>query len=136
MKRQRTYYYDYDRHTYRQNRTGRSYAKAVARQQKDQLKHWKLTAVILIVVCILTIAFAMILTTSETRADEQAEVKSYVSYEIQAGDTLWSIASDIYSSQSDIKRCVAEIKMINGISEDLIHAGCHIIVPQIDSAMV
>lgn len=57
-------------------------------------------------------------------------LKSYTSIEIQPGDSLWSIASEhITEEYSSIQDYVMEIKALNGLGDDRIHAGRFLIVP-------
>ena len=56
--------------------------------------------------------------------------KYYVSIRIETGDTLWTIA-DEYVEGFNITKAdyIQEVCQINGISEDNIKAGDHIVVP-------
>ena len=56
--------------------------------------------------------------------------KYYVSIRVESGDTLWTIA-DEYVEGFNITKAdyIQEVCQINGISEDNIKAGDHIVVP-------
>ena len=56
--------------------------------------------------------------------------KYYVSIRVETGDTLWTIA-DEYVEGFNITKAdyIQEVCQINGISEDNIKAGDHIVVP-------
>ena len=49
---------------------------------------------------------------------------------IEAGDSLWSIATEYYSSEfSSIEEYISEINRMNGLKSDTIYAGNYILVP-------
>ncbi len=55
--------------------------------------------------------------------------KYFKSITIEEGDTLWSIASEYMSYEyDDIYEYISELKRMNGLHNDTIHAGCNIIV--------
>ncbi len=56
-------------------------------------------------------------------------VSYYKSIEIEKGDTLWGIAKE-YASQTNltVTEYVSQLKQMNHLGEDTIHAGCHLIV--------
>ena len=53
----------------------------------------------------------------------------YVTYQVQPGDTLWSIASERYPG-SDVRERVGEIEQENGITDPVIVPGESLKVPQ------
>lgn len=55
--------------------------------------------------------------------------KSFVSIEISDGDTLSSIAEQYAISPSYYNSYVEEVKSINNLKGDTIHAGCYLMVP-------
>ena len=66
--------------------------------------------------------------------NEQSEQKFYKSIEIKEGDTLWGIAKeyrgDAYNSIYDY---INEVKSINGLTSDQIHAGQYLTVAYYDT---
>jgi len=60
--------------------------------------------------------------------------KVYKSVEVQAGDSLWSIASDYYNDEythihyDDINDYIKELKSMNSLKDDVIHSGANITV--------
>lgn len=63
-------------------------------------------------------------------ADEAIEYeKSFISIEIEQGDTLTSIAQEYAKSEADYKDYIEEVKCINSIKDDTIHSGCYLLVP-------
>lgn len=62
-------------------------------------------------------------------ASEQIDYeKSFISIEIKAGDTLTSIASEHALSVSEYEDYITEVKQINNLEGDTIHAGCYLMV--------
>lgn len=55
--------------------------------------------------------------------------KSYVSYEIKEGDSLCSVADQFKLPGVKSQDFIAEVKTINNLKNDTIHAGCYIIIP-------
>lgn len=53
----------------------------------------------------------------------------YMSIEIRRGDTLWDIA-EVYAAgtQLSVPEYVARLKQINGLGEDTIHEGRHLVI--------
>lgn len=88
-----------------------------------------LTAGISLVCCI----FAGILLfqgKSPKAAETDTGFKSYTSIEIKSGDSLWSIASEYMTDDYDsIQEYVRDIKSLNGLGSDEIHAGKFLLVP-------
>ncbi|MCI8484887.1 MAG: LysM peptidoglycan-binding domain-containing protein [Lachnospiraceae bacterium] len=65
----------------------------------------------------------------ENKKDTSA-VQYYTSVEIESGDSLWSIASEYMTDDYEsIEAYVEEIKTINGLGDDRIHAGKFLLVP-------
>ena len=64
------------------------------------------------------------------RADESTHYnKSFVSIEIENGETLTSIAEDYAISAAYYTDYIEEVKSINNLKDDTIHAGCYLMVP-------
>ena len=63
-------------------------------------------------------------------ADEAVEYeKSFISIEIEAGDTLTSIAQKYAISEAEYQDYMEEVKSINNIKDDTIHQGCYLLIP-------
>lgn len=57
--------------------------------------------------------------------------REYISIEIEAGDTLWSLAQEYMGvGYSDINDYVDDIKSVNGITSDTIQSGNYLIIPR------
>lgn len=79
---------------------------------------------------VMILAGVIVANSTVSKADTIDNNKYFVSIQIEAGDTLTSIAdeymSDEYGSRDSL---IQEIKTINNIHEDYITAGCYIVVP-------
>lgn len=90
---------------------------------------------ILAVAIIIVVALGILLGTSmnalaSSEKDIASYNKYYVSIRIESGDTLWSIADEYVEGFNLSKEAyIAEVCQINGISENNIQAGDHIVVP-------
>lgn len=63
-------------------------------------------------------------------ADEAIEYeKSFVSIEIEAGDTLTEIAQKYAISKAEYNAYIEEVKSINNLKDDVIHNGCYLLIP-------
>lgn len=63
-------------------------------------------------------------------ADENMQYdKSFVSIEIEEGDTLISIAEEYAISAAQYSDYIEEVKSINNLKSDTIHDGCYLMVP-------
>ncbi len=56
--------------------------------------------------------------------------KCYKSIEIQAGDTLWSIAEEYMTEEYySVEAYVKDVQEINGFNGNRIYEGCYLVVP-------
>ena len=84
----------------------------------------------LTIVSFLLLAILMINNISRVYAGSEAEYdKSYISIEIQEGDTLSSIAEQYAISPAKYKDYIDEVKYTNNLKSDMIHADCYLLVP-------
>jgi len=72
-----------------------------------------------------------LLGTKQSKAsDEQPRYKYYTSIQVENGDTLWAIAEEYMTREyENHAEYIAEIKKLNGLGEDDIHTGEHLVVP-------
>lgn len=64
------------------------------------------------------------------QADESFQYeKSFTTIEIEAGDTLSSIAAEYSISSVEDADYIQEVKEINNLKSDTIHIGCYLLVP-------
>ena len=86
-----------------------------------------------LIILILSIMFcifgAIFMFSMKSNASDPVEV-SYISVEVNSGDTLWSICRDNYSScNDDFDGYVREVRKLNGLTSDTIHAGSKLVIP-------
>ena len=63
--------------------------------------------------------------------------KYYKNIEIQYDDTLWDLAKENYCKErQSMKEYIAEVKRINHLTDDVIVAGNHIVLPYYSSTFV
>ena len=83
--------------------------------------------------CVLSLILIVIIAMSQsisTKATEQRPdgVKRYESIMIQEGDSLWSIAKEYKLDEISIAEYINDVKKINRLYSDRIHAGNYLIV--------
>ena len=87
----------------------------------------------IIMVCLLIMVFAttVLAITQRASADTPGtRKKTCTSYEIQPGDTLWSIAETYYTEEcQDFRSYIDEIKRTNNMYDDKLISGNYLIVP-------
>lgn len=88
-----------------------------------------LIAVILAAIIFSIVIFANIVNAqSENRSDNS--VKGYMYFNVQSNDTLWSIASEYADGHyTSLYQYIREVKELNGLTSDSIHAGSKLIIP-------
>ena len=79
---------------------------------------------------VISVLFAFMLYSNRADAENSRPVYTYyTSYEIQSGDTLWTIADQFMSPESSDKAAfINNIKKINHISGDNITPGKYIVI--------
>lgn len=60
---------------------------------------------------------------------EAATVNTYKQITVQSNDSLWSIADDYCDESEDVRDKIDELKEINDLSGDELHAGDVLFVP-------
>lgn len=101
---------------------------ALFRRNSTQFFTIILFTIVMIVCCVF---ISSILNGGKLKAaDVSDKEKFYTSIEIQPGDSLWSIASDYMSEEyASIQEYIEDVKALNGMGTDEIHAGKFIIIP-------
>ncbi len=93
----------------------------------------KMLLFICLLLTVLFVILSRVLITAEAVApDETGECqqKYYMSYEVQDGDTLWDLAGEYNDfSVQDSSTYIAEVRSMNHIDGDTIHAGDYIVLP-------
>ena len=86
--------------------------------------------IMLIVAIAVTLLFSFIFFSNRAAAETNREVYTYyTSYEIQPGDTLWSIADQFIGPDfTDKQDFIDNIKSINHLTSDNITAGNYLVI--------
>ena len=86
--------------------------------------------IMLVVAILATVLFSIILFTNKAAAENSREVYTYyTSYQIQSGDTLWSIADQFMGPDyTDKKDFINNIKTINHLGDDNITEGKFLVI--------
>lgn len=93
-----------------------------------QFKIFLILAASILIICI--VSWTVFLQNGCAEAEEGQWYKSYTSIEIQSGDSLWSIASEHMTEEyGSVQEYMKEIKSLNGLRSDEIHAGKFLVIP-------
>lgn len=102
----------------------------IARRKRQQRIHGIISigALILSIVIVFSISG---LVTNARSTNDHPEYKYFMSYELEQGDSLWTIASEYYDEHYEsLEDYMDEICIINSISTDTnLIAGSHLIIP-------
>ncbi len=86
--------------------------------------------IMLSIVIFFIIIFLSICILNKAKADAYSNFeKSFISIEIEEGDTLSSIAEEYALTPSQVSDYINEIKNINNLKSDNIHTGCYLLIP-------
>lgn len=96
-------------------------------RRTDYIFSTRLFVVLGIVVCLF---IAFIIFSNKADAEDSREIYTYyTSYEIQPGDTLWTIADQFMGPDfTDKTTFIDNIKRLNHMSTDSITAGNHLVI--------
>ena len=127
-------YMEPDRYYKPERRTSRkriSRAERIARRRRERMKKMAAFFLTLIIMTAIGLFIGIKLTTTSANADTKApRQKYYREYQIEKGDTLWSIAEDeMGPGWSDIREYVYEVEVLNGIEGDNLTAGNYLQLP-------
>ena len=108
-----------------------SRAERIARRRRERMKKTAAFFLTLIIMTAVGLFIGIKLTTTSANADTKApRQKYYREYQIEKGDTLWSIAGDeMGPGWSDIREYIYEVEVLNGIEGDSLTAGNYLQLP-------
>lgn len=106
--------------------------QSILTKRKVAVLHRNILLILLTVIAILLCVLigSSIGSFSQSNAARQDSYKYYTSIEIQKGDTLWDIATEYMTSEyGNISEYVEELKEVNHLGDDAIHAGQYLTIP-------
>ena len=114
---------------YRTERELRSYRRKVKRQREIR-RNILLAVAATLVLMIFVFSYHTLISAASTNTDN-VSYKYFTSIQVEAGDTLWSIAEeyadeDHYASN---KEYINEVKMMNKLKNDEIVSGQYLVIP-------
>ena len=115
-----------------QERTRKSRIK-----RRRQVAKQKIALIIatMFVVTIGSIGFGSFFSSAKVSKSDVPEYKYYTSIIIEEGDSLWSIANEYNHNTVDIHDYVKELKELNGLTSETIHAGQHLLIAYYDTTV-
>lgn len=103
------------------------------RSRREAVRNQRIALIVAasaIILCIAVIRLFLLDSINAQAATAQISYKYYTSVQIQKGDTLWTIAGDyITDDYADMNEYIDELRALNHIQEDRIHAGEYLTVP-------
>lgn len=112
------------------------------RQERARIKRRKriakrrmiLLLAALFVITMGSVVFGSIFSKAKNPTSDIPQYKYYKSIIIEQGDSLWSIAEEYCTDDcTDTREYVAELKQLNSLTSDTIHAGQHLLVAYYDT---
>ena len=93
-----------------------------------------LLLVAVFVITIGSVAFGSVFSSAKVPAKDVPQYKYYKSITIEQGDSLWSIAEEYCTdAYEDTREYVDELKELNSLTSNTIHAGQHLLVVYYDT---
>lgn len=100
------------------------------RRKRELKKHFLITIFTICMITILAITFGSSFSKAKDSNTDKQSYKYFTSIMIETGDSLYSIASKNMSAEfKSVKNYINEIKHINSLEENTIHAGQYLIIP-------
>lgn len=111
------------------NREQRNYCRKI-RRQRELRRKFILAGISLMLVLFFALSYHVLISQANTGM-EDISYKYFTSVQIQAGDTLWSLA-DRYADEmhyASQEQYITEVMEINHLTDEAIYAGNYLIVP-------
>ena len=108
------------------------YGIHTGKKRAELKKRTLLFAVITLLLVSLGVLFGSSLSAAakSNAANSRTAFKYYTSIQVEAGDSLWSIAEEYASPEYDTRESyMKEVAALNGLSDMTIHAGEYLTVP-------
>ena len=113
------------------------------RRQRARLKRRKQVAkqrlaLLVFSVCVIilgSVVCGSIFSSAKAPQSDVPQYKYYKSVVIKEGDSLWSIAKEYNPDQFSMQEYIDEIKEVNALDSETIHAGQHLLVAYYDTEL-
>lgn len=108
-----------------------SRVERIARRRRARIKKLAAFILTLVIMTVIGLLIGIRLTTISANADTKTpRQKYYKEYQIEDGDSLWSIAEDeMGAGWSDVREYIYEVEVLNGIDGDHLTAGNYLQLP-------
>lgn len=106
---------------------GRSRYEKRRRHERNR-KNGRTRAICLLLALFISVGVFRTVIAVKGNQGRNTRYKYYTSITIQEGDSLWSIAQKYCETTKELPDYVEELKEINGLSEETIHSGNHLVV--------
>ena len=87
----------------------------------------------LVIISTTVAAFVLLLATAVSALSSSDPVPT-IDYRVHAGDTLWSIASEITGPEQDVRSMVSRIEGLNGLDGGYLQIGQTLSIPDVAAA--
>ena len=105
-----------------------------ARRNKSEIPYLfigKLAAILLFMVALFLVVLFVLPERSAAAGNTTGGTYTITSVQIEAGDSLWSLASEYYTEEFvSVSNYITEIMRMNGLSSDTLYAGNYLLIPQ------
>lgn len=101
-------------------------------RQISQINNQKFYIILMTVCLVVAVAvtYGGFISIAKSNAKEQEMYKYYTSIQIQRGDNLWELANEYITSEyTSMNDYIHEVKSLNSLESDTIHAGQYLTVP-------
>ena len=109
--------------------------RAIIKKRKQIAKRRMILLLIaLFVITLGSVVFGSIFSKAKNPSTDVKQYKYYKSITIEQGDSLWSIAEEYCDdTYGDTREYVSELKQLNSLTSETIHAGQHLLVAYYDT---
>lgn len=107
------------------------------RRRQKQVAKQKMVLLLLtvLIITIGSIVFGSIFSSAKGR-DKGTQYKYFKSITIEQGDSLWSIAQEYCTDEYEsVHEYMSELKQVNDLNSETIHAGQHLLVAYFDTEL-
>ena len=95
-------------------------------------------ALVVVAICVIILGSVVCGSIFSSAKDPQTDVPQYKYYKsivIKDGDSLWSIANEYNPDKFNTQEYIDEIKELNDLTSETIHAGQHLLIAYYDTEL-